>query len=124
MPWGLIARNLRAHPLRNALTIGSLVIAVFLICTLRSLIVGLNAGVEGASSNRLVVQSAVSLFVDLPLSYQAKIDGGPQLVLGVTGERGEVGGDREDIGEIHRKRIINFRAKGESRKSGKGICRS
>jgi putative ABC transport system permease protein len=74
VPWGLILRNLRAHPLRSFLTAGSLVIAVFLICLLRSLIVAMQAGVEGAASNRLVVQSAVSLFVDLPLSYQGKID--------------------------------------------------
>jgi putative ABC transport system permease protein len=74
VPLGLIVRNLLAHPLRSALTAGSLVIAVFLICTLRSLVVTLHAGVEQASSNRLVVQSAVSLFVDLPLAYQGKID--------------------------------------------------
>lgn len=73
MPWHLIARNLLAHPVRTLLTAASLVIAVFLICTLRSLVVGLTAGVEGAASNRLVVQSAVSLFVDLPLAYQGKI---------------------------------------------------
>lgn len=77
MPWHLIARNLRAHPLRSLLTAGSLTVAVFLICFLRSLVVALSAGVEGASSNRLVVQSAVSLFVDLPLAYQGKIDGVP-----------------------------------------------
>lgn len=73
MPWHLIARNLLAHPVRTLLTASSLVIAVFLICTLRSLVVGLTAGVEGAASNRLVVQSAVSLFVDLPLAYQGKV---------------------------------------------------
>ncbi len=74
MPWHLIARNLLAHPLRSLLTVGSLVFAVFLICTLRSLVVGMTAGIDAAASNRLVVQSAVSLFVDLPLAYQAKID--------------------------------------------------
>jgi putative ABC transport system permease protein len=77
VPWHLIARNLRAHPLRSVLTAGSLVVAVFLICFLRSLVVALHAGVDSASSSRLVVQSAVSLFVDLPLAYQGKIDGVP-----------------------------------------------
>lgn len=77
MPWHLIARNLRAHPLRSILTAGSLVVAVFLICFLRTLVVALHAGVDQASSSRLVVQSAVSLFVDLPLAYQGKIDGVP-----------------------------------------------
>lgn len=75
MPWHLVLRNLLAHPLRTMLTAGSLVIAVWLICTLRSIVIGLSAGVEGAASNRLMVQSAVSLFVDLPLSYQGKIQG-------------------------------------------------
>lgn len=75
MPWHLVLRNLLAHPLRTLLTAGSLVIAVWLICTLRSIVIGLSAGVEGAASNRLMVQSAVSLFVDLPLSYQGKIQG-------------------------------------------------
>lgn len=73
MPWHLVARNLLAHPLRTLLTVCSLVIAVFLICTLRSLVISLTAGIESASSSRLVVQSAVSLFVDLPLAYQGKI---------------------------------------------------
>ncbi|MCO5171288.1 MAG: ABC transporter permease [Planctomycetes bacterium] len=77
MPWHLIARNLLAHPVRTLLTTCSLVIAVFLICTLRSLVIGLTAGVDAASSSRLVVQSAVSLFVDLPLAYQGKIAGVP-----------------------------------------------
>lgn len=77
MPWHLVAKNLLAHPIRTLFTILSLVIAVFLVCTLRSLIVGLDAGVAASASNRLIVQSAVSLFVDLPLSYQAKIEALP-----------------------------------------------
>src|SRR5688500_512749 len=73
MPWHLVFRNLLAHPLRTLLTMGSLVVAMFLICTLRSLVVAMGAGVESSASNRLVVQSAVSLMVDLPMSYQQKI---------------------------------------------------
>lgn len=74
MPWHLVAKNLLAHPIRTTLTVLSLVFAVFLVCTLRSLIVGLEAGVVAAAQNRLIVQSAVSLFVDLPLAYQAKLE--------------------------------------------------
>lgn len=77
MPWHLVARNLLAHPFRTTLTVLSLMIAVFLVCTLRSLVVGLDAGVVASASNRLIVQSAVSLFVDLPLAYQAKIEDVP-----------------------------------------------
>ncbi len=70
----LIPRNLLRHKLRSLLTIGSLVVALFLLVTLRSLITTLSSSVEVAGSRRLVVQSAVSLFVDLPLNYQARIE--------------------------------------------------
>ena len=70
----LVRRNVTQHPLRALLTVGSLVVAIFLLCMLRSLIVALNSGVKDAQSNRYWVQSAVSLFVNLPLSYQQKIN--------------------------------------------------
>lgn len=69
----LVRRYLGKHKVRSSLTIGSLVVALFLLCMLRSLVVALDAGVRGAKRDRLVVQSAVSLFVDLPQSYQSKI---------------------------------------------------
>jgi putative ABC transport system permease protein len=70
----LIRRSLLRHPVRTLLTIGSLAVALFLLCFLRSLVTTLSAGVESANQQRLWVQSAVSLFVDLPLTYQGKID--------------------------------------------------
>lgn len=70
----LIRRNLLRHPVRTLLTIGALAIAIFLLCFLRSLVTTLSAGVESANQQRLWVQSAVSLFVDLPLTYQGKIE--------------------------------------------------
>jgi len=69
----LVWRNLLKHPVRSLLTIGSLTVALFLLCVLQSLVTTLSAGVEAADSGRLWVQSAVSLFVDLPLSYQPKL---------------------------------------------------
>ncbi|MEM8884289.1 MAG: FtsX-like permease family protein [Planctomycetota bacterium] len=69
----LVVRNLTKHPVRTLLTMGSLTVALFLICFLRSLVTTLEAGVEAADSRRLWVQSAVSLFVDLPASYETKI---------------------------------------------------
>ncbi len=66
-------RNLRKHPVRALLTIGSMAVAVFLLCTLISLITTLEAGVKQAGTRRLWIQSAVSLFVDLPTSYESKI---------------------------------------------------
>ncbi|MGE0712154.1 MAG: ABC transporter permease [Planctomycetota bacterium] len=77
MPWLLLVKNLFSHPVRSALTLGSLVIATFLICFLRAVLFSLESGVQSAATNRLMVQSAVSLFVDLPLSYQTKIEAVP-----------------------------------------------
>ena len=73
VPLRLVAKNLFRHPLRTLLTIASLTVAVFLLCVLRSIVVTLDAGVKSAQSDRIIVQSAVSLFVDLPLSYESKI---------------------------------------------------
>lgn len=70
----LIRRSLLRHKVRTLLTIGSLTVALFLLCFLRSLVTTLTAGVESANQQRLWVQSAVSLFVDLPLTYQGKIE--------------------------------------------------
>ncbi len=71
----LIRRSLLRHKVRTLLTIGSLAVAIFLLCFLRSLVTTLEAGVASAEQQRLWVQSAVSLYVDFPLSYQGKIDG-------------------------------------------------
>jgi putative ABC transport system permease protein len=69
----LVWRNLLNHKVRSILTIASLVVAMFLLCTLRSLVTTLNANVASFDSRRLWVQSAVSLFEDMPLSYQPRI---------------------------------------------------
>jgi putative ABC transport system permease protein len=53
--------------------VASLVVAMFLLCTLRSLVTTLNTNVATFDSRRLWVQSAVSLFEDMPLSYQPRI---------------------------------------------------
>lgn len=77
MPWRLVWRYLVSHPVRSALTLLSIVVATFLTCVLRSLLTSLETSVAGASSNRLIVQSAVSLFVDLPHAYQSKMESVP-----------------------------------------------
>jgi len=73
MPIRLVIRNLLAHPLRSLLTCGSVFVAVFLLCALRATTTALTSSVEQAATSRLWVQSAVSLFVDLPLAYESKI---------------------------------------------------
>ena len=66
-------RNIQAHWIRSLLTLGSVTLAVTLLCVLVAIVTSLNATVAASSTNRLWVQSAVSLFVDLPLSYREKI---------------------------------------------------
>ncbi len=74
MPLRLVLRNIRAHPLRSLLTFGSVFLAVFLLCMLTATTRSLTTSVDKASNTRLWVQSAVSLYVDLPLNYGAKIE--------------------------------------------------
>jgi len=70
----LVTRNLWRRPLRSTLTVLSISVAVFLICGLRTLLTTLTAGMEHADSRRLAVMSATGLFVELPMSYQERID--------------------------------------------------
>lgn len=72
-PVRLVLRNLTRRRLRLVLTMASLAVAVFVLILLRGLVVALEAGVAAASSERLIVQSAVSLFVSLPQGYEDKI---------------------------------------------------
>jgi hypothetical protein len=51
----LIRRSLLRHPVRTLLTVGSLAVAIFLLCFLRSLVTTLSAGVESANQQRLWV---------------------------------------------------------------------
>ncbi len=69
----LVFKNLLAHPWRTLLTLASMLVGVFLLCLLRAGVTGLSSAIEQAAANRLMVQSAVSLYVDLPLSYESKI---------------------------------------------------
>ncbi len=76
-PWILVGRNLRAHWLRTGLTVASLVFTLFLFCFLVSIVTTLEDVVRQSATNRLFVQSAVSLFQDIPLDYQSKIQNVP-----------------------------------------------
>jgi putative ABC transport system permease protein len=72
-PWILVRRHLVSHWVRTLLTGAGLVVALFLYCLLVSLVTSLDAVVKESASDRLITQSAVSLFVQLPLDYQPKI---------------------------------------------------
>ncbi len=69
----LIGRNLLSHPVRSVMTVLSVALAVFLVCILQATVTALEAATSEASNERLWVQSAVSLYVDMPLSYESKI---------------------------------------------------
>lgn len=71
--WRIAPRQLLRHPLRSVMTIGSLAVAIFLLCVLRSLVTTLEATAQSQSSQRLWVQSAVSLFVGMPPWYPDRI---------------------------------------------------
>jgi putative ABC transport system permease protein len=77
----LVWANLWRHPTRAALTGLFSLIALFLFVFLRSVVTTLESAVKDASSNRLAVQSAVSLFVQLPESYRARIESVPGVEL-------------------------------------------
>src|SRR5215470_13524144 len=73
MPVKLLFRNLLGHPVRSLLTVGSVAVAMLLISLLDATARGFTAAVDLAAQNRLVVESYVSLFVNLPLAYESKI---------------------------------------------------
>ncbi|MCC6671972.1 MAG: FtsX-like permease family protein [Planctomycetes bacterium] len=73
IPAGLIGAHLRRNRLRAALTAGSVALAVFLFCTLQTVITSLQAITSGHSANRLIASSAVSLFQTLPLASVERI---------------------------------------------------
>ncbi|MGE0143300.1 MAG: ABC transporter permease [Planctomycetota bacterium] len=68
VPLRLIFAHARAQPLRWSLTGGSVALAIFLFCTLETVVTSLQLLVSGTSGNRLIASSAVSLFQSLPLS--------------------------------------------------------
>lgn len=76
-PWRLVTGHLRTHWLRSGLTMLAMSLALFLFCFVVSVVTSLEQAITSAAANRLIVQSAVSLFVNLPLDYQAKIEGVP-----------------------------------------------
>ncbi|MFQ5748794.1 MAG: ABC transporter permease [Planctomycetota bacterium] len=72
-PWKLARKHLLEHWVRSGLTMAALTVAFFLLCFLISIVTTINSAVKQSSGSRLIVQSAVSLFVQLPRDYQAKV---------------------------------------------------
>lgn len=72
-PWMLIPAHVRKNRLRTALTVGSVAVALFLFCLLRTVVTSIEATVSKSASTRVITSSAVSLFVNLPVSAWEKI---------------------------------------------------
>jgi putative ABC transport system permease protein len=72
-PWVLVFAHVRRNRLRTALTVGSVAIALFLFCLLRTVVTSIEATVSKATSSRVITASAVSLFVNLPVSVGDRI---------------------------------------------------
>jgi putative ABC transport system permease protein len=69
----LVIRNAFRHRLRTALTMLGIVIAVLAFGLLQTVIDAWSAGVEAASSTRLVTRNAISLVFSMPITYEDKI---------------------------------------------------
>jgi len=69
----LVIRNAFRHRLRTALTMLGIVIAVLAFGLLQTVVGAWSAGVNAASSTRLVTRNAISLVFSLPITYEDKI---------------------------------------------------
>ena len=69
----LLLKNAFRHKLRTALTMLGLVVAVAAFGFLRTIVDAWYAGAEASSSTRLVIRSATSLTVPLPLAYAERL---------------------------------------------------
>ena len=68
-----IFRNLFRKKTRTILTIGSIAVALFLFGLLVTIETALNAGVDVAGVDRLIVRNKISLIMPLPVSYQERL---------------------------------------------------
>jgi putative ABC transport system permease protein len=68
-----VFRNLFRKKTRTILTIGSIAVALFLFGLLVTIETALNAGVDVAGVDRLIVRNKISLIMPLPLSYQERL---------------------------------------------------
>jgi putative ABC transport system permease protein len=66
-------RNTIRHPLRAALTILGMAVAVLAFCLLRTVVAAWYAGVEAASPTRLITRNAISFVTPLPMAYLPRI---------------------------------------------------
>ncbi len=78
---GYITAHLWRHKRRTFLTVSSIAIALFLFCTLRTVMTSFDAALRASADTRLVVRHAASLVFPLPLSYRDRLS----QIEGITG---------------------------------------
>src|SRR5512138_242370 len=71
--WSLVVTNLNRNWVRTLLTQGSVMVALFLFCTLGGVLDTLKASADAGSRERLATRNAISLTQWLPGSYQDRI---------------------------------------------------
>ena len=71
----MILRNAWRHRLRAGLTVLGMVVAILAYGLLGTVVDAWYAGAEGASANRLITRSSISLVFPLPLTYRDRIRG-------------------------------------------------
>jgi putative ABC transport system permease protein len=69
----ILFRNAFHNKLRSSLTILGIAVAILAFGLLRTVISSFYAGVEAASTSRLVVRNAISIIFPLPIAYTEKI---------------------------------------------------
>ena len=73
MLFKILFRNAFHNKLRSSLTILGIAVAILAFGLLRTVISSFYAGVEAASTSRLVVRNAISIIFPLPIAYTEKI---------------------------------------------------
>jgi putative ABC transport system permease protein len=69
----LILRNALRNKRRSILTILSIVVSLFLFCTIRTVLTSFDASLQAADAARLIVRRSTSLTFFLPLSYRDRL---------------------------------------------------
>ena len=70
---GYITAHLWRHKRRTFLTVSSIAIALFLFCTLRTVMTSFDAALRASADTRLVVRHAASLVFPLPRAYSERL---------------------------------------------------
>src|SRR5690606_9631751 len=73
MLFKILFRNAFHNKLRSSLTILGIAVAILAFGLLRTVVSSFYAGVEAASTSRLVTRNAISIIFSLPISYTEKI---------------------------------------------------